>query len=156
MMMVNKGFKLPPRTFSPARAFIGDRGILLDSLERVLRSDSISAEEKIVAPMPWKACLSPPVAPRPSSWREEDSLFSEAGQEIQGILLNGFISCSDEVPYYVPVASSTPISPPSRSHNPMVQDSSFSHGNEGGNIPESGDLGLFSVSPPSKGIYGTF
>jgi len=158
---------LPQRTFSP-RTFMGDRGILLDSLGRVLRSDGL--EEKIVAPKPWKACRSP-VLPRGPTWSEE-SLFSEAGQEIQGILLNGLISGSsspssssderddDTLEMHIPVFStspcafSTPITPPSRSHNPMVQDSSFSHDNDG--LPEGAELGLLSVSPPSKGIYGTF
>lgn len=159
-MMVNKGFMLPQRTFSP-RAFMGDRGILIDSLGRVLRAD---AEEKIVAPKPWKACLSPVVS-RPT-WGD-DSLYSEAGQEIQGILLNGFVASpnssmedEDTLEMHIPVfstspcASSTPIIPPTRSHNPMAQDSSFSHDNDG--IPEGAELGLLSISPPSKGIYGTF
>jgi len=156
---------LPQRTFSP-RAFMGDRGILLDSLGRVLRSDGMCSEEKIVAPKPWKACRSP-VVPRPS-WGD-DSLFSEAGQEIQGILLNGFLSSpssqedrDEDLPLemHIPVFSispcaySTPITPPTRSHNPMVQDSSFSHDNDG--IPEGAELGLLSVSPPPKGLYGTF
>jgi len=144
---------------------MGDRGILLDSLGRVLRSD---AEEKIIAPKPWKACLSP-VVTRPT-WAD-DSLFSEAGQEIQGILLNSAAPSSptssasedeDVLEMHIPIfstspcaiSSSTPITPPTRSHNPMVQDSSFSHDNDG--IPEGAELGLLSISPPSKGIYGTF
>jgi len=165
-MMVNKSFMLPQRTFSP-RAFMGDRGILLDSLGRVLRSDGICVEEKIVAPKPWKACLSP-VVTRPS-W-SDDSLFSEAGQEIQGILLNGLLASptssalddrdEDALEMHIPVFStspcafSTPITPPTRPHNPMVQDSSFSHDN--GGTPEGAELGLLSISPPSKGLYGTF
>jgi len=166
-MMVNKSFMRPQRTFSP-RSFMGDRGILLDSLGRVLRSDGLGAEEKIIAPKPWKACLSP-VVPRPT-WAD-DSLFNEAGQEIQGILLSSMATPSsptssasedeDVLEMHIPVFStspcaysSTPITPPTRSHNPMVQDSSFSHDNDG--IPEGAELGLLSISPPSKGIYGTF
>jgi len=167
IMMVNKGFIRPQRTFSP-RSFMGDRGILIDSLGRVLRSDGIGAEEKIVAPKPWKACLSP-VVPRPT-WAD-DSLFSEAGQEIQGILLNSVAPSSpnssssasedeDVLEMHIPVFSTSPcfisstITPPTRSHNPMVQDLSFSHDNDG--IPEGAELGLLSISPPSKGLYGTF
>lgn len=171
---------------------MGDRGILIDSLGRVLRNDS--AEEKIIAPKPWKAGLSP-VVPRPTWYvhvyisqlyrvtlspysvlvlilfcRADDSLFSEAGQEIQGILLNSMASPSsptsasedeDMLEMHIPIfstspiaSSSTPITPPTRSHNPMAQDSSFSHDNDG--IPEGAELGLLSISPPSKGIYGTF
>jgi len=148
---------LPQRTFSP-RAFMGDRGILLDSLGRVLRSDGMCTEEKIVAPKPWKACRSP-VVPRPS-W-PDDSFYS-AGQEIQGILLNGFLSEDEDTPLemHIPVFSTSPcahspITPPTRSHNPMVQDSSFSHDNDGMN-PEGAELGLLSISPPPKGLYGTF
>jgi len=164
--MINKGFIRPQRTFSP-RSFMGDRGILIDSLGRVLRSDGLG-EEKILAPKPWKACLSP-VVPRPS-WAD-DSLFSEAGQEIQGILLNSATPSSptssasasedeDALEMHIPVfstspcSSSNPITPPTRSHNPMVLDSSFSHDNDG--IPEGAELGLLSISPPSKGLYGTF
>jgi hypothetical protein len=161
-MMLNKSFMLPQRTFSP-RSFMGDRGILIDSLGRVLRTDT---EDKIVAPKPWKACHSP-VVTRPIMGH--DSLYSEAGQEIQDILLNSFVAPNspsspsedeDALEMHIPVFStspcaySTPITPPTRPHNPMVQDSTFSHDNDG--IPEGAELGLLSISPPSKGIYGTF
>jgi len=170
-MMVNK--MLPERTFSP-RSFMGDRGILLDNLGRVLRSD-ILHDEKIVAPKAWKASRSP-ILSRPSPWDED--LFGEAGQEIQTILFqNNFniVSPTPRVdsppigdderdqelleshfPVFTasPCLSCTPITPPTRSLNPMVFDISFSHEND--RVPEGAELGLLSVSPPLKGIFGTF
>jgi len=172
--MVNK--LLPERTFSP-RSFMGDRGILLDNLGRVLRSsDYLHEEKKIVAPKAWKACKSP-ILSRPPPWDED--LFGEAGQEIQTILFqNNFDIASppprvdsplepgdderdNEVleshfPVFTasPCISCTPITPPTRSLNPMIFDSSFSHEND--RVPEGAELGLLSVSPPLKGIFGTF
>jgi len=171
--MINK--MLPERTFSP-RSFMGDRGILLDNLGRVLRADLLH-EEKIVAPKAWKACKSP-ILSRPSPWDED--LFGEAGQEIQTILFQNNFNMTtppppvdsppngddrdhtdqelmeSHFPVFTasPCISCTPITPPTRSLNPMVYDISFSHEND--RVPEGAELGLLSVSPPLRGIFGTF
>ena len=104
-------------------------------------------------------------------FRDDDSLY-EAGQEIQTILFQSYnsayqksldlsASSSDylarevedaalEIHFPIfsasPCSSSTPITPPTRSHNPMVQDSSFTSDND--RVPEGAELGLLSVSPP--------
>eukprot|EP01111_Echinosteliopsis_oligospora_P002953 TRINITY_DN1477_c0_g2_i1.p1 TRINITY_DN1477_c0_g2~~TRINITY_DN1477_c0_g2_i1.p1 ORF type:complete len:219 (-),score=36.67 TRINITY_DN1477_c0_g2_i1:176-832(-) len=207
----------PQRTFSP-RTFMGDRGIHMDGLGRVLRDSTAhhhhaGVEEKVVqCPKPWKASCQSPVASRASSSsssREEDNLFYEAGHEIQSILLQGFnVACQSttttttplshalvddsilsttssssapatipgddnttgEIDMHFPVFSSSPcftspipMTPPTRSHNPMVLDSSFflspSTGQTGlteeRTPAEGAELGLLSVSPPLFFKFGT-
>jgi hypothetical protein len=156
---------------------MGERGIRLDSLGRVLRRESIfeASDDKVVAPKPWKACKSP-VLPRSNPW-DEESMFNEAGQEIQTIIFrslnlayqrpwpNSNTSETEdmeaqeaqepaETHFAVfsasPCFSSTPVTPPTRSQNPIVLDSSF----ESSRTPEGAEIGLLSVSPPPK-IFGT-
>lgn len=103
-------------------------------------------------------------------FRDDDSLFNEAGQEIQTILFQSYNSAYQksldlsastdflakeveetlEIHFPIfsasPCSSSTPITPPTRSHNPMAQDSSFTSDND--RVPEGAELGLLSVSPP--------
>eukprot|EP00026_Physarum_polycephalum_P014942 Phypoly_transcript_15513.p1 GENE.Phypoly_transcript_15513~~Phypoly_transcript_15513.p1 ORF type:complete len:171 (+),score=24.94 Phypoly_transcript_15513:175-687(+) len=164
-MMINKIRPHPQRTFSP-RSFMGDRGIHIDPLGKV--RDTMFEDEKIIAPKPWKACKSP-IVQRSYTW-DDDSLFNEAGQEIQTILFQSYNSAyqktldlsassdylakevEDALEIHFPIfsaspcSSSTPITPPTRSHNPMVLDSSFTSDND--RVPEGAELGLLSVSPP--------
>jgi len=164
-MMISKIHR-PQRTFSP-RTFMGDRGIHIDTMGKV-RSDAMLEDDKIVAPKPWKACKSP-ITQRSYTW-DDESLFNEAGQEIQSILFQSYnlayqktldLSTSsdslakdadDTLEMHFPIfsaspcSSSTPITPPTRSHNPMVLDSSFTSDND--RVPEGAELGLLSVSPP--------
>lgn len=149
---------------------MGDRGIHIDTLGKV--KDLILEDEKIVAPKPWKACKSP-IVQRSLTWDDHD-LFNEAGQEIQTILFQSYnnayqktmeLSASadylatpmesimdDALEIHFPIfsaspcSSSTPITPPTRSHNPMVLDSSFT--NDNNRVPEGAELGLLSISPP--------
>jgi hypothetical protein len=147
---------------------MGDRGIHIDTLGKV-RSDIMLEDEKIIAPKPWKACKSP-IVQRSYTW--DDDLFNEAGQEIQTILFQSYNSAyqksmelsasadylatpkemDDALEIHFPIfstspcSSSTPITPPTRSHNPMVLDSSFT--NDNNRVPEGAELGLLSVSPP--------
>jgi hypothetical protein len=170
---------------------MGDRGIHLDPHGKV-RSESLE-DEKIIAPKPWKACKSP-VPQRSYTW-DDESLFTEAGQEIQNILFQSYSLAYQktglvdppnpiQTPYnngnndsdntnntndddfneelssvvssmemHFPVfsaspgnLSTTPITPPTRSHNPIVFNSSFTSDND--RVPDGAELGLLSISPP--------
>ncbi|KAF2076634.1 hypothetical protein CYY_002063 [Polysphondylium violaceum] len=73
---------MPQRTFSP-RSFMGDRGISIDSLGRVLLDD-----DRILAPKPWKPSHSRSSS---NSLFVDENLFEEAGNEIQTIIYHSYM-----------------------------------------------------------------
>jgi len=83
---------MPQRTFSP-RSFMGDRGISIDSLGRVLMDD-----DKILAPKPWKPSHSRSSS---NSVFVDENLFEEAGNEIQHIILHSFNMLEDTTDFVV-------------------------------------------------------